>query len=120
MLEQPLEIMPYQLADGAWVFDDERVGLLYEPLLRGTDRLINVATAAVGIADPGQGFRLQFADCPFDGWQYRIDFMSADEELGGNWYFSSDFEIEHWLCPALFAYFSEAPASIYVALWDRV
>lgn len=120
MLEQPLEIMPYQLADGAWVFDDARVDLLHEPLLRGTDRLIEAATAAVGIADPGEGFRLRFADSPFDGWQYRVDFLAADAELGGNWYFSPDFDIRHWLCPALFLYYPEAPASIYVALAARM
>lgn len=119
MLEQPLEIMPYQAQDGEWVFDDGRVGLVEEPLLRGTDRLINVATAAVGIATPGEGFRLQFADCPFDGWQYRVNFMSADEELGGNWYFSPDFGIRHWLCPALFLYYPQAPAVLYVALAER-
>jgi hypothetical protein len=36
------------------------------------------------------------------------------EEYGGNWYFSSEFKMEGWLCPALFKYFDNAPKEIYV------
>ncbi|MGH7971928.1 MAG: DUF6717 family protein [Limisphaerales bacterium] len=32
----------------------------------------------------------------------------------GNWYFSPEFKIEGWLCPALFKYFDQAPTEIYV------
>jgi len=32
---------------------------------------------------------------------------------------SADFAIEHWLCPALFCYFPEAPAALYVAIAAR-
>jgi len=120
MANTVLEISPYRLIDGIWVFDDARVGLVEEPLIDGTDRMIEEATAVRGITDPVNGFRLQFADEPFAGYHYRVDHVRADPEKGGNWYWSPDFEIEHWLCPALFAYFSEAPASIYVALRDRV
>ena len=33
---KPIEIQPYRLADGTWVFDDARVGLVEEPLIEGT------------------------------------------------------------------------------------
>src|SRR5216684_394509 len=36
------------------------------------------------------------------------------EEYGGNWYFSPEYEMEGWLCPALFKYFDKAPKEIYV------
>ena len=49
---KPIEIHPYQLADGTWVFDDARAGLVEEPLIEGTDRLIEAATAREGIASP--------------------------------------------------------------------
>ena len=31
-----------------------------------------------------------------------------------NWYYSDQFEMEGWLCPALFKYFSDPPREIYV------
>lgn len=113
---KPIEIQPYRLADGTWVFDDARAGLVEEPLIEGTDRLIEAATAREGIASPEQGFRLWFSDEPFTGQQYRLDFVRLDTERLGNWYWSADFAIEHWLCPALFRYFPEAPAALYVAI----
>jgi hypothetical protein len=30
------------------------------------------------------------------------------EEYGGNWYYSPQFDMEGWLCPALFKYFELA------------
>lgn len=35
-------------------------------------------------------------------------------EFGGNWYFSPEFNLEGWLCPALFKYFDQAPKEIFV------
>jgi hypothetical protein len=36
------------------------------------------------------------------------------EESGGNWYYSDKYQMEGWLCPALFKYFAKAPREIYV------
>jgi hypothetical protein len=36
------------------------------------------------------------------------------EEFGGNWYFAPDYQIEGWLCPALFKYFEASPDRIFV------
>jgi len=38
----------------------------------------------------------------------------AREEYGDNWYFSPEFKMEGWLCPALFKYFDQAPKEIFV------
>jgi hypothetical protein len=35
------------------------------------------------------------------------------EEMGGNWYYSADLDLEGWLCPALFCYFETAPEKIF-------
>ncbi|WP_017717610.1 DUF6717 family protein [Kamptonema formosum] len=35
------------------------------------------------------------------------------QEYGGNWYRWEGKNMEGWLCPALFKYFSEAPKKIY-------
>jgi hypothetical protein len=54
---------------------------------------------------------------PFPGHQYRLDWRRA--ESGGNWYYSADLDMEGWLCPALFRYFSDAPAFLYVQIKAR-
>ena len=41
------------------------------------------------------------------------------EEYGGNRYFLPAFEMEGWLCPALFKYFDKAPKEIYVKAEPR-
>jgi hypothetical protein len=35
------------------------------------------------------------------------------QEYGGNWYRWGAKNMDGWLCPALFKYFSEAPKKIY-------
>ena len=35
-------------------------------------------------------------------------------EYGGNYYYSPKYEMEGWLCPALFKYYKEAPQEIYI------
>ena len=51
--------------------------------------------------------------------EYEVDTVFIDahdwrrEESGGNWYYCPQFDIEGWLCPALFKYFEKAPAALY-------
>jgi hypothetical protein len=73
-----------------------------------------------GVADipnAEKGFTLIFSRAPFPGHQYRLDWRRV--ESGGNWYYSADLDMESWLCPALFRYFSEAPAALYVQIKAR-
>jgi hypothetical protein len=64
------------------------------------------------IPDAANGFRLLFSVSPFPGYAARLEWRR--QEYGGNWYFSPDFNMEGWLCPALFKYFDNAPSEIYV------
>jgi hypothetical protein len=64
------------------------------------------------IPDARRGFRLLFSASPFPGYQRKLTRLR--EEFGGWWYESTEPEMEGWLCPALFRYFDEAPAEIYV------
>jgi hypothetical protein len=57
------------------------------------------------------------SSAPFPGHQYRIDWRQA--EGGGNLYYSADLNMEVWLCPALFRYFSDAPMSLYAQVKAR-
>jgi hypothetical protein len=59
-----------------------------------------------------RGFTLIFFASPFPGHQFRLDWRRAEHE--GNYYYSADFDLEGWLCPALLLYFGDAPKSLYV------
>jgi hypothetical protein len=107
-------ISPYK-HNGMWVFDDPRVDLLQEPFVAGADTWIDRVVADIPDAD--RGFILIFSGSVFPGHQYRLDWRRGED--GGNWYYSSALDIEGWLCPALFRYFSEAPTHIYVQIKPR-
>lgn len=102
-------IAPFKY-DGMWVFDDPAVGLNKEPFIAGIDTMIDKMTADIPGAQ--QGFRAVFSASPFPGYTERLEWRR--EESGGNWYYSDKFQMEGWLCPALFKYFATAPREIYV------
>ena len=104
-----LVIHPYKY-EGTWVFDDARVGLVQEPFVSGADTIID--RMAEHIPDAANGVTILFSATPFPGGQHELAWRR--EESGGNWYFSSHFGLEGWLCPALFKYFDAAPESIFV------
>ena len=101
-------LAPYRY-EGLWVFDDPDVGLRREPFVMGIDTMIDRMVA--GIPDARSGFRLLFSPTPFPGYTVRLEWRRA--EYGGNWYWCPQMELEGWLCPALFRYFTEAPPELY-------
>ena len=107
-------IVPYRY-EGMWVFDDPRVGLDKEPFVSGADTMIDVLVQ--NIPNAQTGFRLLFSTSAFPGYQFKLNWRR--KEFGGNWYHSPDFQMEGWLCPALFKYFEQAPKEIYVKAEPR-
>lgn len=107
-------ISPYK-HHGMWVFDDLRVGLVQEPFVSGADTWIDRVVADIPNAE--KGFVLIFSSTPFPGHQYRLDWRRAEAE--GNWYYSPDLDLEGWLCPVLFRYFTDAPVSLYTQIKAR-
>ena len=106
-----LIIFPYKY-QGAWVFDDPAVGLLREPFVAGIDTMIDKAIADIPNAE--KGFRAIFSASPFPGADLTLEWRR--EESGGNWYYSDQFKMEGWLCPALLKYFPIAPRQIFVKI----
>lgn len=102
-------IAPYK-HEGMWVFDDPMVGLHREPFVAGIDVMIDRLVVAIPNAE--KGFRLLFSATPFPG--YAAELKWRREEFGGNWYYSPQFDMEGWLCPALFKYFDKTPLELYV------
>ncbi len=109
-----LVIHPYKL-QGVWVFDDLQVGLVHEPFISGADVIID--RIVENIPDPEKGVTILFSAQKFPGYQH--EFVWRREEFGGNWYFSPQFDIEGWLCPALFKYFEQAPERIFAQAKPR-
>jgi hypothetical protein len=93
-----------------WVFDDPRVDLVQEPFVAGADAILDRMTADIPNAE--SGVTVYFSSGPFPGSQH--EFQWRREESGGNWYYSPKYNLEGWLCPALFKYFDEAPQRLYV------
>jgi hypothetical protein len=104
-----MAIHPYK-HEGLWVFDDPRVDLVQEPFVSGADILIDKMVA--GIPNAEAGVTILFSSDPFPGHQYELTWRRDD--MGGNWYWSERFQMEGWLCPALFKYFASAPPRIFV------
>jgi hypothetical protein len=104
-------IVPYRW-QGTWVFDDNENGrgLIKEPFVSGADKMIDVLVA--GIPDADSGFKLIFSANPFPNHQLAIDWKR--EESGWNSYYSSDYDVEGFLCPSLMKYFDDAPSKIFV------
>jgi hypothetical protein len=107
-----LTIRPYWCDQTqTWVFDDERVGLVREPFVLGIPQMINRLLEEEGVENARQGFRLIFSENRFPG-STQLDWLR--DEDGGCWYRSPDFDLEGWLCPAMFHYFEQAPERIFV------
>jgi hypothetical protein len=95
---------------GTWVFDDAATDLVREPFVSGVPAMIDDLVAE--IPNARNGFRMLFSASPFPGYQKRLEWVR--EEMGGNWYQTDSPAMQGWLCPALFQYFDEAPAELYV------
>jgi hypothetical protein len=102
-------IMPYKW-NGLWVFDDPAVGLTREPLVGGTDTMIDVATEH--LPDARKGFVAVFSAGYFPDARIVLDLVRG--EGGGSIYRWKEKEMQGWLCPALLRYFPEPPAKLFI------
>ena len=64
------------------------------------------------IPDAKRGFRLTFSAGAFPGYELAVQRGEAFEK--GHYYHDPKTGRRGWLCPALFKYFHDAPATIYV------
>ena len=107
-------IAPYRYLN-MWVFDDARVGLVQEPFVSGADSIIDQAVAH--ISDARSGFLMLFSSSPFPGYEFRLEWRRSESD--GNWYYSADFGLEGWLCPALLRYFDQPPKELFVQVKSK-
>ncbi|MBD2304409.1 hypothetical protein H6G17_02585 [Chroococcidiopsis sp. FACHB-1243] len=100
-------IFPYRYQQ-TWVFDDETVGLFKEPFVSGIPEMLDILVK--DISHHNAGFRLLFSATAFPKFQTELIWIK--EEFGGHWYCWQQQNLEGWLCPALFKYFTEPPQKI--------
>lgn len=108
-------IAPYKYHD-MWVFDDPHVGLAQEPFVGGADTMID--RIVMDIPNAALGFVMLFSRTQFPGYSIKLEWQRVDGS--GNWYHSQQLEMECWLCPALFKYFSETPKEIFVQVKPKM
>lgn len=109
-----LILYPYKFHD-AWVFDDEKTGLIREAFVSGIDTMLDRLTEDIEDAD--KGIILLFSAEAFPGYGIKLDWLC--EEYAGNWYRCESIKLDGWLCPALFRYFDVAPKAIYAQVKER-
>ena len=92
-----------------WVYDDARFGRVAEPLVLGASEILDTIIQADLGYHTREPVGVLFSAQDFPG-AHRGDWVRKDS--GGNWYALG--QEECWLCPALFDYFPQAPAHLYV------
>jgi len=104
-----LVIQPYKYGR-TWVFDDPKIGLVREPFVAGIPEMIDKLSS--DIPDANSGFQLTFSAIPFPDYEEKLIWRRSDGI--GNWYYSQKYDIEGWLCPAMYKYFRKAPKELYI------
>jgi len=110
-----MTIQPY-LYKGSWVFDDTDYGLQKEPFVLGIDDMISKIVEKNDLDK--NGFCLQFSSSPIPHSNLTLSWLRS--EGGGNWYKSDNLNMEGWLCPALYKYFTEAPKTIWTIFKNKI
>jgi hypothetical protein len=98
----------YSSDDDGKIF--QTTDLVQEPFVSGVPEMTDDLVSE--IPNARQGFRMLFSSAPFPGFQRKLEWVRAEFE--GNWYRLDEPPMEGWLCPAMFLYFNEAPAELYV------
>lgn len=89
-----------------WMFDESEFGLVREPFVGATNRALDY------IADDENEMTFLFSDHAFPN---AIEFFTEPiEEFGGATFKCSRIADFCWLCSAMWHYFDELPASIFV------
>jgi len=112
-----LQISPYWY-QGAWVFDDARVGLNHEPFVLGASEVISRAVKEQSLKSPKKGFNLFFSSNPIPNAHVVVTRDKKWSKVEGTWY-TDDKGARLWLCPSLFHYFKSAPLKMWIFVVNK-
>jgi hypothetical protein len=101
-------IAPYKFNGIQWMFDSKELGISMESFVGNSDDLID------SLAKGKDKCLLLFSDKPFPGSNVELDFL--DQDIAGTTYNvvqPEKFGKTAWLCNVLFAFFDDAPVTLY-------
>jgi hypothetical protein len=110
MPENVMNALTLYWSQGCWRYDDAEHNRRGEPFVLGASEAIDALRALEGFPKKRKPFQVLFSACQFPGAHEAV---LVEEEAGGSWYRFKDVH-EGWLCPALFDFFDQAPASLWV------
>ena len=103
----------------SWMFDDEGRDIQQEPFVAGADVVFDYMSGFVS-DDTKDTCDIVFASTPFPDHDVHVK-LNRPDGYDGHYYNVEKFKqypqgvgFEFWLCPALLAFFDEAPDNIYV------
>ena len=103
-------VYPTRNKFGIWAFDDIDRGLKQEPLVGNVNLIVDAMAKDSGFSLEEQ-IPLMFSPFPMQNFQVELDMLETSE--GGTFYYSSQYDLTIWLCPALFKYLPKAPDKLY-------
>lgn len=107
--------------NGIWMFDDESRDIKEEPFVAGADVMFDLMSGRS--ADESiDSCNIIFGPTPIPDYDVHATLIGADG-FDGHYYNVAEFNsfksvegFDFWLCPALLAFFYEAPENIYVKI----
>jgi hypothetical protein len=107
--------------NGTWMFDDESRDIKEEPFVAGADIMFDLMSGRE--ADPTiESCNIVFGATPIPDHDVHVT-LDGTDGYDGHYYVVNKFDkypavetFRFWLCPALLAFFDEAPQNIYVSI----
>lgn len=102
-----------------WMFDDESRDIKEEPFVAGADIMFDLMSGR-SIDTSVNTCNVVFGETPIPDHEVHVR-LDGNDGHNGHYYVVKDFKdypdvetFRFWLCPALLAFFDEAPRNIYV------
>lgn len=100
---------------GIWSFDDPSRSLIGEPFVGQTNTLIDRMAEDAGYElTAGVQIPLMFSPDKYPEWQTELHLLVTSPT--GSTYYSPEYHLDPWLCPAFFKYFPKAPERFYASV----
>ena len=104
-----------------WMFDDESRDIKEEPFVAGADTMFDLMSGRSADLSIDR-CNIVFGSTPIPDYDVHVK-LKGDDGHDGHYYVVNKFikypaveTFKFWLCPALLAFFDEAPQDIYVSV----
>jgi hypothetical protein len=105
-------LYPKRSSFGVWSFDDDTRGLVNEPFVGETNKLLDMMAKESGYSlEDNPQVALLFSDDNFPESQCSL--VLRETSNSGSTYIDLKRKLTPWLCPAMFKYFKNAPSNLF-------